>query len=49
VPSKLLWGINIFDPNMVFRDIETKEVFVFDSNGTNFFIEEISKESVVLE
>lgn len=33
VPSKLLWGVNMFDQNMVFRDMETKEVFVFDSNG----------------
>ena len=33
VPSKIMWGINIFDPNMVFRDMETKEVFVFDANG----------------
>lgn len=33
VPSKILWGINMFDQNMVFRDMETKEVFVFDANG----------------
>lgn len=33
VPSKLLWGINMFDSNMVFRDMETREVFVFDANG----------------
>jgi hypothetical protein len=33
VPSKLLWAVNMFDSNMVFRDMETKEVFVFDSNG----------------
>lgn len=33
VPSKLLWGVNMFDSNMVFRDMETREVFVFDSNG----------------
>jgi hypothetical protein len=23
----------MFDQNMVFRDMETKEVFVFDTNG----------------
>jgi hypothetical protein len=33
VPSKLLWGINMFDQNLVFRDMETKEIFVFDANG----------------
>jgi hypothetical protein len=33
VPSKLLWGVNMFDQNMVFRDMESKEVFVFDVNG----------------
>lgn len=33
VPSKIMWGINIFDSNLVFRDMESREVFVFDSNG----------------
>lgn len=33
VPSKMLWAVNMFDQNLVFRDMETKEVFVFDSNG----------------
>ncbi len=33
VPSKLLWAVNMFDQDMVFRDMETKEVFVFDVNG----------------
>lgn len=28
-----LWMINIFDRDMVFRDLETKEIFVFDANG----------------
>lgn len=31
--GQLLWGMNMFDQNMVFRDMETKEVFVFDRNG----------------
>ena len=29
----MIWAINMFDSNMVFRDMETKEVFVFDKNG----------------
>jgi hypothetical protein len=29
----LLWGMNYFDQNLVFRDQDTKEVFVFDTNG----------------
>ena len=33
IPSKIMWGINMFDQNMVFRDMETREVFVFDANG----------------
>ena len=33
VPSKMLWAVNMFDSNMVFRDMESKEVFVFDANG----------------
>lgn len=33
VPSKMLWAVNMFDSNMVFRDMESKEVFVFDVNG----------------
>lgn len=33
VPSKLLWGVNMFDSNMVFRDMESREIFVFDNNG----------------
>lgn len=33
VPSKMLWAVNMFDQNLVFRDMETKEVFVFDANG----------------
>lgn len=31
--GKFLFMINMFDPNMVFRDMETKEIFVFDRNG----------------
>ena len=33
VPSKMLWAVNMFDSNMVFRDMEKKEMFVFDVNG----------------
>ena len=33
VPSKMLWAVNMFDSNMVFRDMESREVFVFDVNG----------------
>lgn len=33
VPSKMLWAVNMFDQNMVFRDMTSKEVFVFDVNG----------------
>ena len=28
-----MWGINVFDSNMVFRDSETRHVFVFDKDG----------------
>lgn len=34
VPANILWTINMFDSQMVFRDMETKEIFVFDANGT---------------
>ena len=33
LPSKMLWMSNMFDSNMVFRDMESREVFVFDANG----------------
>lgn len=33
LPSSLLWQINMFDSEMVFRDNETQEVFVFDKYG----------------
>lgn len=33
VPSKLFWGMNVYEPDMVFRDQESKEVFVFEKNG----------------
>lgn len=33
VPSAVLWTINFFDSNLVFRDMESKEIFVFDANG----------------
>jgi len=33
VPSQILWSINFFDSNMIFRDMESKEIFVFDGTG----------------
>lgn len=33
VPNKFMWMVNMFDSTMVFRDMESKEVFVFDANG----------------
>lgn len=33
VPAPLMWDANVFDPNMVFRCAESKEIFVFDSAG----------------
>jgi hypothetical protein len=28
-----MWDSNVFDSQMVFRDTETLEMFVFDANG----------------
>ena len=33
VKNNLMWTGNMFDQNMVFRDMESLEVFVFDKNG----------------
>ena len=33
VASPFLFEINVFDSELVFRDQETKELFVFDKNG----------------
>lgn len=33
VPSPFLWQMNMFEQEMVFRDQESKEVFVFDKDG----------------
>ena len=33
IPSELFFMVNMFDSDMIFRDMETKEIFVFDSNG----------------
>ena len=33
VPSPLLWDQNVFDSQLVFRDRESGEVFVFDKHG----------------
>lgn len=29
----LMWMINMFDPDLIFRDTASKEIFVFDKNG----------------
>lgn len=29
----LMWMINMFDPDLIFRDTVSKEIFVFDKNG----------------
>ena len=33
VESDIIWWINMFDSQMVFRDSFSVEIFVFDSNG----------------
>jgi len=33
LPTSLMWDINMFDSQMVFRDQESREYFVFDVNG----------------
>ena len=33
VHSPLMWEINTFDPELVFRDTASGEAFVFDKNG----------------
>jgi hypothetical protein len=33
LPTSLMWDINTFDSQMVFRDQESREYFVFDVNG----------------
>ena len=33
VPAPFLFATNFFDRNMVFRDMESREVFVFAANG----------------
>lgn len=33
VNSSLIWDVNTFDSQMVFRDTTTTEMFVFDANG----------------
>lgn len=33
IPNKMMWAVNMFDSGMVFRDSESREVFVFDANG----------------
>lgn len=32
--TPLMWTINMFDPDMIFRDSASKEIFVFDKNGS---------------
>ena len=33
IENKLMWVSNVFDQNLVFRDMATGELFVFDRNG----------------
>ena len=33
VNSKLIWDVNFFDSQMIFRDTTTTEMFVFDARG----------------
>lgn len=33
VPSPLLWQMNMYEQEMIFRDMATKEIFVFDKDG----------------
>lgn len=31
--NPLFWEVDMFDPSLVFRDMETHEIFVFDKSG----------------
>ena len=33
VPNELMWTGNLFDQNLVFRDMSNDEIFVFDKFG----------------
>jgi len=33
IPNTLVWSGNMYDNNMIFRDTETNEIFVFDKQG----------------
>jgi hypothetical protein len=33
ISNPLMWTGNMFDNNMVFRDLQTREIFVFDKQG----------------
>ncbi len=33
IPNQLMWTGNLFDQNMVFRDMSNDEIFVFDKQG----------------
>ena len=33
VEANLMWEINMFDPDLCFRDSASREVFVFDKDG----------------
>ena len=33
ISNKLMWTGNMFDKNMIFRDMETEEIFIFDKQG----------------
>jgi hypothetical protein len=33
INNPMLWTYDMFDPNLIFRDMESKEVFLFDRRG----------------
>ena len=33
VRAPLMWMVNMFDPDLIFRDTASREIFVFDKNG----------------
>ena len=33
IPNDLMWTGNLFDKNLIFRDTESEEIFVFDKQG----------------
>ena len=33
VENSLMWTSNVYDPDMVFMDLHSREIFVFDKQG----------------